>query len=130
MSTPSEVPVDRFGNECWIVETSKDGERWRFFGRAWKRPGERLLLHAVPRFVRFRPDGDPEWQEALERTDDLPMTLLDMEHRTRRELWPDVSHSGLPVLLPGGEIGRLLRFEHQDDPQRWTYALEFSGERE
>jgi hypothetical protein len=60
VSTPTGPPVDRFGNECWIVETSKDGERWRFFGRAWKRPGERLLLHAVPRFVRFRPDGDRE----------------------------------------------------------------------
>jgi hypothetical protein len=58
------------------------------------------------------------------------MTLLDMEHRTRRELWPDDSHAGLPVLLPGGEIGRLLSFEHQDDPDRWTYSLEFRGERE
>ena len=122
--------MDRFGNECWIVETSKDGERWRFFGRAWKRPGEQLLLHGVPRFVRFRPDEDPGWQEPLERTDDLPMTLLDMERRTRRELWPDDSHLGLPVLLPGGEIGRLQTFEHEGDPDRWTYSLEFRGERE
>ncbi|MGZ5352363.1 MAG: hypothetical protein ACXWXQ_06660 [Actinomycetota bacterium] len=52
------------GNEeCWAVETSRDGERWRFFGRAWKSPEEPVLLHAPVRFVRFRrllPTEDPE----------------------------------------------------------------------
>ena len=42
------------GEVCWAIETSKDGDHWRFFGRAWKRPGEPVILHAVPRFVRFR----------------------------------------------------------------------------
>jgi hypothetical protein len=119
--------VNEWGHECWIVETSKDGERWRFFGKAWKEPGESVLLHAVPRFVRFRPDGDPEWGEPLERDGDQPVTLLRMEEGSREELWPGPEHVGLPMLLPGGEIGRLLRFEHQDDPVMWTYALEFRG---
>lgn len=35
-------------DECWIVETSKDGERWRFFGKAWKQPDGAILLHAAP----------------------------------------------------------------------------------
>ena len=66
--------VNEHGHECWIVETSKDGERWRFFGRAWKRPGEEVLLHAVPRYVRFRPEWEKEWREPLERacTDNSP----------------------------------------------------------
>jgi hypothetical protein len=128
MGMPSER-VNEFGHECWIVETSKDGERWRFFGRAWKLPGERVLLHAVPRYVRFRPDDRAEWGEPLERTEDLPMTMLDMEGAVRSELWPDGSHVGLPMLLPGGEIGRLLSFEHRDDDGEWTYALEFRGSR-
>jgi hypothetical protein len=95
--------VNEHGHECWIVETSKDGERWRFFGRAWKRPGEEVLLHAVPRYVRFRPEWEKEWREPLERTNDLPMTLLLMEAGARNELWPDADHIGLPMLLPGGE---------------------------
>jgi hypothetical protein len=33
------------------------------------------------------------------------------------------------MLLPGGEEGRLLRFEHRGDPLEWTYALEFRGSR-
>jgi len=122
--------VNEHGHECWIVETSKDGERWRFFGRAWKRPGEEVLLHAVPRYVRFRPDWEKEWREPLERTSDLPMTLLLMEAGARSELWPDAGHVGLPMLLPGGEEGRLLSFEHHDDPEGWTYALEFRGSRD
>ena len=91
--------VNEHGHECWIVETSKDGERWRFFGRAWKRPGEEVLLHAVPRYVRFRPEWEKEWREPLERTSDLPMTLLLMEAGARSELWPDADHVGLPMLL-------------------------------
>jgi hypothetical protein len=58
------------------------------------------------------------------------MTLLQMERGMRQELWPLEEHIGLPVLLPGGEEGRLLRFEHHDDPIRWTYTLEFRGMRE
>jgi hypothetical protein len=119
--------VNSNGHECWIVETSKDGERWRFFGKAWKRPGEGILLHGVPRFVRFRPDWEEAWSAPLERTNDLPMTLLFTETKKRSEVWPDDRHVGLPVLLPGGEEGRLLRFEHREDPREWTYVLEFRG---
>jgi hypothetical protein len=122
--------VNKYGHECWIVETSKDGERWRFFGKAWKAPGEKLLLHAVPRFIRFRPDEEPEWGTPLEQTMDLPVTLLDMELGIRQELWPDDSHVGLPMLLPGGEGGRLMNFEHEANPDTWTYTLEFRGSRE
>ena len=33
--------------EAWAIETSKDAERWRFFGKVWKWPEENVLLHAV-----------------------------------------------------------------------------------
>jgi hypothetical protein len=113
---------------AWAVETSKDGERWRFFGKAWTRPDEPLLLHAAARYVRYRRlDPNEEWRPALERAGDHPMTLLDMAAGTRTELWPDEEHTGLPVLLPGGEEGRLLRFVHSPDGERWTWALEFRG---
>lgn len=114
----------------WAVETSKDGERWRYFGKGWAFPDEPLLLHAVPRFVRYRrSDLDGGWCEPLERDGDEPMTLLRLEERVREDLWPGPEHEGLPVLLPGGEVGRLLRFEHAEDGGSWSYALEFRGER-
>jgi hypothetical protein len=117
-------------HQPWAVETSKDGERWRYFGKGWTFPQEPLLLHAVPRFVRFRrSDLDDPWCDPLEREGDEPMTLLRLEEREREDLWPGPEHEGLPVLLPGGEVGRLLRFEHAADGGSWTYALEFRGER-
>ncbi len=116
-------------DECWIVETSKDGERWRFFGKAWKQPDGAILLHAAPRYVRYRRIDDEGWRDVPERAGEQPMTLLGSEEGTREELWPTDEHLGLPVVLPRGEEGRLPRFERQDDPIRWTYVLEFRGRR-
>lgn len=115
--------------ECWVIETSKDGEHWRFFGKAWKAPEEHVLLHAAPRYVRYRPVEEHDWRGPLEQDGDHPMTLLDLDDGVRLDLWPTDEHIGLPVVLPGGEEGRLLRFEHTEDPDRWTYALEFRGAR-
>ena len=118
------------GEIAWAVETSKDRERWRFFGKAWAKPGEPVILHGAPRFVRVkRTDRESAWSAPLERTGDQPMSLIRPEHPSREDLWPGVEHLGLPVLLPGGEEGRLLRFEHSSDGERWTWALEFRGAR-
>jgi hypothetical protein len=115
------------GEVAWAIEASKEGERWRFFGKAWLKPDEPLLVHALPRLVRFRRVDAEGWCVPLERTGDQPMALLRLEDRTREELWPGDEHVGLPVLLPGGEEGRLLRFEHSAEGDRWTWALEFRG---
>lgn len=115
----------------WAVEASKDGERWRFFGKGWTLPGEPLMIHAAPRFLRVRrlDPEEAEWSERLERSGDRPIALLDLVKRTRTEIWPGKEHEGLPVLLPGGEVGRLLRFEASSGGEQWTWALEFRGER-
>jgi hypothetical protein len=122
------------GNEeCWAVETSRDGERWRFLGKAWKSPGEPVLMHARAPFLRYRrllPTEHEAWCEPLESSADLPMTLVHMEEHDREDLWPGQEHVGLPMLLPGGEVGRLLRFEHAPDGSSWRYALEFRGARD
>jgi len=122
------------GNEeCWAVETSKDAERWRFFGKAWKSPGERVLMHTRVRYVRVRqllPAEDPQWGRPLEARGETPMSIVSMEEQARQDVWPGEEHRGLPMLLPGGEIGRLQHFEHADDGSSWTYVLEFRGARE
>jgi hypothetical protein len=123
-----------FGNEeCWAVETSKDGGKWRFFGRAWKSPGELVLMHAPVRWVRYRqliPVERSEWSEPVESSGETPMSIVSMEKGTREDLWPGPEHVGLPMLLPGGEIGRLKAFEHDQDGSSWRYTLEFRGARE
>jgi hypothetical protein len=128
------VPPVGLGNEeSWAVETSKDGEKWRYLGKAWKSPGEPVLLHVSVPLVRYRqllPAESEEWSAPLRTEGELPMTLVRMEEGSREDLWPGEEHLGLPMLLPGGESGRLQRFEHAPDGSSWTYTLEFRGARE
>ena len=123
-----------FGNEeCWAVETSKDGSKWRFLGKAWKSPGERVLVHARIPWLRYRqliPTESPEWCEPLGSEGKTPMCIVSMEEHTRHDVWPGLEHRRLPVLIPGGEVGRLVEFEHADDGSTWRYRLEFRGARE
>ncbi len=112
----------------WAIETSRDGGKWRAMGTAWTYPGESLLVHGASKFLRFRSTDAEEWVGPLERTGNECMALLDLDAGTRLDLFPGEEHLGLPVFLPGGEAGRLLRFEHSADGYSWTYALEFMGE--
>ena len=119
------------GEIAWVIEASRDAARWRFFGKAWTGPEEPLLVHGAPRFLRVRRhDAQDGWSPPLERTGEHPMTLVHLASAQRSEIWPGEEHCGLPVLLPGGEEGRLLRFEHSGDGRRWTWAVEFRGLRE
>jgi hypothetical protein len=45
----------------------------------------------------------------------------------RAEIWPDEGHLGLPVLLPGGEVGILTAWQHADDHSWWRWSVEFSN---
>ena len=76
------------------------------------------------------PSEIPEWSEPLESEGGLPMTMVRVEDRAREDLWPGEEHLGLPMLLPGGETGRLQAFEHAPDGSSWRYTLEFRGARE
>ncbi|MEX0991557.1 MAG: hypothetical protein WD004_04725 [Actinomycetota bacterium] len=119
------------GDVAWMIESSRDGEKWRSMGKAWTHPNERLLVHGASTYLRFRSADGPvdEWVGPLERDGDCCMALLDLDTGTRTEVWPADEHFGLPVFLPGGEAGRLLRFEVNDEGTSWSYALEFQGER-
>jgi hypothetical protein len=57
------------------------------------------------------------------------MTLLELgDGRVRRrEVWPGEEHLGLLVLIAGGEVGVLQRWEHSDDRSWWRWAVEFSN---
>lgn len=115
---------------AWAVETSRDGESWRFLGKAYTNPGEPLLIHGLPQFVRYRRlDPDGPWSAPLERNGNQPLALIDLEAATRTEIWPDQAQAGVPVLLPPGEVGRLLRFERSEDGELFTWAVEFRGKR-
>lgn len=95
----------------------------------------RVLVHAAPARLTVRVTADDDTVvargEADRDGDYSPVTLLELtDGRPRRtEVWPDESHVGLPVLLPGGEVGVLLRWEHAPDRTWWRWAVEFSNHR-
>lgn len=93
----------------------------------------RVLVHACPAKASVEvtgEDGAPLCRADLDREDDYsPMTLLEIdgEDMARREVWPDDSYYGLPVLLAGGEVGLLRRWEHAPDRSWWRWEVEFSN---
>src|SRR5207245_4006686 len=103
-----EPQIDREGEEA------NSSEQWSSIGKGRTGPGEPLLVHGASTFLRFRclDPEDATWTAPMERTGNMPIALLDLKSASRTEIWPDEKHTGLPVLLPGGEVGRLLRFEH------------------
>lgn len=92
----------------------------------------RVLVHAAPAQLSLEitaDNGDPILSGNADRAGEYsPMTLLDLTAGvTRKEVWPDDSMLGLPVLLAGGEVGLLTSWEHDPERSWWRWSVEFSN---
>ena len=93
----------------------------------------RVLLHAAPRQLSVLVTDDEDAVvvrgDADREGDYTPMTLLELsgDGVRRSELWPGAEHVGMPVLLPGGEVGVLTAWENADDHSWWRWSVEFSN---
>jgi hypothetical protein len=54
---------------------------------------------------------------------------LDGEHITREDLWPTQNNIGQLVILPGGEVGKLISWWNADDGSEWRWQVEFYNHR-
>jgi hypothetical protein len=94
---------------------------------------DRVLVHAAPPHmsVQVRADDDAlvAGGDADRDGDYSPMTLLELDNGQvrRSEIWPDSGLYGLPVLLPGGEVGLLLHWENAPDRSWWRWSVQFSN---
>lgn len=94
---------------------------------------DEVLVHAAPAklAVEIRTeDGELVSRGDVDRSGEYsPMTLLERagDALRRSEIWPAQEHYGLPVLLAGGEVGLLERWEHAEDRSWWRWAVEFSN---
>jgi hypothetical protein len=121
-------------NWTWEVRSRDGGMNGLEFARCTTAGGfGRVLVHAAPAHASIEvrdEDGRLVVQADIDRDGDYsPMTLLDIDGATvrRREVWPDDEMLGLPVLLPGGEVGVLDRWEHAPDRTWWRWTVEFSN---
>ena len=46
---------------------------------------------------------------------------------SRENVWPREADLGLPVILPGGEIGILMAWWNADDLSEWRWAIELQN---
>jgi hypothetical protein len=121
-------------NWTWNIRSRDGAMNGLEFSRATT-AGEfrRVLVHAAPAQISVEvvdDDGRRIVQADVDRVGDYsPMTLLDLADGEvhRSEVWPGEEHYGLLVLLSGGEVGVLQRWEHADDHSWWRWSVEFSN---
>jgi hypothetical protein len=121
-------------NWTWDLRSRDGGMNGLDFARATTAGGfSRVLVHAAPSRLGVRvtaADDTVVAQGEVDRDGDYsPITLLTRLGTgfIRAEVWPGSDHLGLPVLLPGGEVGVLTAWEHADDRSWWRWSVEFAN---
>jgi hypothetical protein len=121
-------------NWIWDIRSRDGAMNGLEFARCLTASGfDRVLIHAAPgkASVDIRTeDGGAVARGDVDRDGDYsPITLLVNDEGTlrRSEVWPTEELYGLPVLLPGGEVGILTRWEHAEDRSWWRWSVEFSN---
>jgi hypothetical protein len=124
-------------NWIWSIRSGDGGMNGLEFCRALTAGDLRqVFVHAAPGQAQIEvitDGGELVASGRPERTGDYsPMTELRLEGSEirRAEIWPSEEHLGLPVLLPGGEVGVLTAWRHADDRSWWQWEVEFSNHRD
>lgn len=121
-------------NWTWNLRSGDGGMNGLEFARCTTAGGfTRALVHAAPAQLQVEIRGEDDRVvargDADREGDYSPMTLLEIDGARvrRREVWPDESMYGLPVLIAGGEVGILQRWQHAGDKSWWRWTVEFSN---
>ncbi len=124
-------------NWTWNLRSGDGGMNGLEFARCLTAGDlRRVLVHAAPGQLEIEVVADDDTvvaRGAAEREGEYsPITELVLagDGVERREVWPDDSHLGLPVLLPGGEVGVLTAWRHAEDKSWWQWSVEFSNHKE
>lgn len=118
--------------DLWIPDVAAVGVS---FARGRCEATDILLVHAAP--ARLSVDMLTEAGVLLARGKDLvrtmqtPITKLQCqdEQITRQDIWPTQADYGLPIILPGGEIGLLQSWWNDPDQQEWRWTIELYNHR-
>jgi len=117
--------------EYWSVWYPKAAATGILFARGRLDATRSLLVHAAPPVITVEvsdPDGRRlAFAQDLPQTQESPMCILRRTGAsvTREDLWLDDTYLGLPVLLPGGEVGILTGWWHAEDRREWRWQTEF-----
>ena len=116
--------------QTWSVWYPKAGSTGLLLARGRLDATQTLLVHAVPDYLTVEVyDGDGvlvAFAQDLQRTAQSPICRLRLDGKsvTREDIWPSNEDLGLPVLLPGGEVGILKAWWNADDRKEWRWQIE------
>ena len=119
--------------ELWYPQAAATG---LLFARGRADAGFAALLgHAAPAVltavVRAADGRALATGTDLAQTADTPIARLMRRGGSleRSDIWPGQAEIGLPVLLPGGEIGILTQWWHAEDHSEWRWQIELYNRR-
>lgn len=89
-----------------------------------------MLAHAMPERIdvivtdadgAVIASGNDLWHEVS-----TPISRLTIKEGTirRENFWPSADEMGLPLILPGGEIGLLTAWWNAEDHSEWRWSIE------
>ena len=120
------------GSHVWELRSPEGGAKGLEFARAEMDAMHRtVLVHAAPSAMEVTVTADDvvvAHAEGLrDETRSTPMCRVRIVGSTldRENVWPTAADVGLPVILPGGEVGILLEWSNPDDESEWTWRVEF-----
>jgi hypothetical protein len=118
--------------ETWDLWFPDAGATGLPFARGRLDQTDALWVHAAPPSLNVTvrdPDGRVVANgEGLERAGQrLPLTRLSRRGDAvqREDRWPTQHDLGSVVILPGGEVGRLIAWWNADDGSEWRWQVEF-----
>lgn len=122
------------GTQLWDLWFPQAGATGLPFARGRLDPTDTLLVHAAPPALTVSVvEGGAvvATGEDLARGDDTPIARLTRrgDKVEREDIWPGEAELGLPVLLPGGEVGILRAWWHADDYSEWRWQIELYNHR-
>ncbi|MBI2616702.1 hypothetical protein HYW55_01050 [Candidatus Gottesmanbacteria bacterium] len=117
--------------EIWDIWYPKAGPTGIPFARGRLDATNKLLIHACPPFITVEVRNDNGKLLAkgvdLKRSGESPLILLQKTGKkiTLRDFWPSKKEEGLPVILPGGEVGIIKKWWYAKDKSEWKWECEF-----
>lgn len=117
--------------ETWDLWFPAAAARGLSFARGRLDAAETLLVHAPPDLLDvdvWTDDGSHLARgTGLARTADSPIARLTRHQGEikREDIWPADADLGLPVMLPGGEVGILKEWWNDAERRQWRWSVEF-----
>lgn len=133
MSTEGGEPGPGSDDTIWELRNPDGGSQGLEFAKARMGSHRVVLVHAAPSRLNVvvRTPGEHLLAIGTDLHDrpETPISRLTLDDLriVRENVWPGETDLGLPVILPGGEVGILTSWWNAEDHSAWRWAIELSN---